>query len=65
MLAAERRRAILRALDEGGGAVRVADLASRLRVSEMTVRRDLDAMDADELLRKVHGGAVSRHHRAL
>ncbi|CKH99793.1 DeoR/GlpR family DNA-binding transcription regulator [Mycolicibacterium smegmatis] len=63
MLAAERRRAILRALDEGGGAVRVADLASRLRVSEMTVRRDLDAMDADELLRKVHGGAVSRHHR--
>ncbi|AKS34028.1 DeoR/GlpR family DNA-binding transcription regulator [Mycolicibacterium goodii] len=63
MLAAERRRAILRALDDGGGAVRVADLATRLRVSEMTVRRDLDAMDAEELLRKVHGGAVSRHHR--
>lgn len=63
MLAAERRRAILRALDTSGGAVRVADLATRLGVSEMTVRRDLDTMDSEELLRKVHGGAVSRHHR--
>lgn len=62
MLAAERRQAILRALDNGG-AVRVADLAADLDVSEMTVRRDLDAMDAQDLLRKVHGGAVSRHNR--
>jgi DeoR/GlpR family transcriptional regulator of sugar metabolism len=62
MLAAERRRAILRAL-HAGGAVRVADLAYALDVSEMTVRRDLDAMDAQNLLRKVHGGAVPRHNR--
>ncbi len=62
MLAAERRHAILRAL-QAGGAVRVADLAAELDVSEMTVRRDLDAMDAQELLRKVHGGAVSWHNR--
>jgi DeoR/GlpR family transcriptional regulator of sugar metabolism len=62
MLAAERRRAILASL-ESGGAVRVADLAAELAVSEMTVRRDLDALDAQELLRKVHGGAVTRHHR--
>src|SRR5690348_3577662 len=62
MLAAERRQAILRALNDGG-AVRVADLAADLDVSEMTVRRDLDAMDAADLLRKVHGGAVSRHNR--
>lgn len=62
MLAAERRRAILRALNSGG-AVRVADLAAQLAVSEMTVRRDLDALDADDLLRKVHGGAVTRHNR--
>jgi DeoR/GlpR family transcriptional regulator of sugar metabolism len=62
MLAAERRQAILRAL-HAGGAVRVADLATGLGVSEMTVRRDLDAMDAQNLLRKVHGGAVSRHNR--
>lgn len=62
MLAAERRHAILRAL-HADGAVRVADLAAELDVSEMTVRRDLDAMDAQNLLRKVHGGAVSRHNR--
>src|SRR5213080_4448004 len=62
MLAAERRHAILRALN-AGGAVRVADLAAELDVSEMTVRRDLDALDAQNLLRKVHGGAVTRHNR--
>lgn len=62
MLAAERRRAILRAL-HSGGAVRVTELAAQLAVSEMTVRRDLDAMDAEDLLRKVHGGAVTRHNR--
>ena len=47
MLAAERRQAILRALN-AGGAVRVADLAAELDVSDMTVRRDLDALDATE-----------------
>jgi len=62
MLAAERRQAILRALHVSG-AVRVSDLAAALDVSEMTVRRDLDAMDAEHLLRKVHGGAVARHNR--
>jgi DeoR/GlpR family transcriptional regulator of sugar metabolism len=62
MLAAERRYAILRALN-ADGAVRVADLAAELDVSEMTVRRDLDALDAQNLLHKVHGGAVTRHNR--
>jgi DeoR/GlpR family transcriptional regulator of sugar metabolism len=62
MLAAERQQAILRAL-HAGGAVRVADLAAELDVSEMTVRRDLDVLDAMNLLRKVHGGAVNRHNR--
>ena len=62
MLAAERRRAILTAL-QSGGAVRVCDLAAELSVSEMTVRRDLDVLDSQDFLRKVHGGAVTRHHR--
>lgn len=62
MLAAERRRAILAAL-QSGGSVRVADLAAELAVSEMTVRRDLDVLDSQDLLRKVHGGAVASHHR--
>ena len=62
MLAAERRSAILRALNTAG-AVRVADLAADLSVSEMTVRRDLDTLDTQDLLRKVHGGAVVLHPR--
>lgn len=62
MLAAQRRQAILQALD-ARGAVRVADLAADLDVSEMTVRRDLDALDEESLLRKVHGGAVARRNR--
>src|ERR1700759_2269877 len=62
MLAAEGRRAILLNL-QSGGAVRVSDLAAELSVSEMTVRRDLDMLDSQDLLRKVHGGAVTRHHR--
>jgi DeoR/GlpR family transcriptional regulator of sugar metabolism len=62
MLAAERHSAILRAVHVGGAA-RVADLAAELDVSEMTVRRDLDALDAQNLLRKVHGGAVIRSNR--
>ncbi len=62
MLADERRRAILASL-QAGSAVRVADLAAALSVSEMTVRRDLDVLDSQDLLRKVHGGAVPRHHR--
>ncbi|MHA3024218.1 DeoR/GlpR family DNA-binding transcription regulator [Mycobacterium sp. BMJ-28] len=62
MLAAERHRAILASL-ESGGAVRVCDLAAELSVSEMTVRRDLDVLHAQDLLRKVHGGAVTRRHR--
>jgi DeoR/GlpR family transcriptional regulator of sugar metabolism len=48
---------------QSGGAVRVSDLAAELSVSEMTVRRDLDVLDSQDLLRKVHGGAVTRHHR--
>jgi DeoR/GlpR family transcriptional regulator of sugar metabolism len=62
MLAAQRRRAILLNL-QSSGAVRVSDLAAELSVSEMTVRRDLDVLDSQDLLRKVHGGAVTRHHR--
>ena len=51
MLAAERRRAILLNL-QSGGAVRVSDLAAELSVSEMTVRRDLDMLDSQDLLRR-------------
>jgi DNA-binding LacI/PurR family transcriptional regulator len=40
------------------GAVRVAELAELLQVSEITVRRDIAALAQARLLTKVHGGAV-------
>lgn len=40
------------------GAVRVRDLAQVLKVSELTVRRDISALAGRGLLTKVHGGAT-------
>ena len=57
MLARQRQGHILAQLRQGG-AVRVSELTAALGVSDMTIRRDLDAMAAEGLLRKVHGGAV-------
>ena len=57
VLAQERRDAILRALLPSGAAT-VAELAAALGVSEMTIRRDLNALATQELVEKVHGGAV-------
>ncbi|MBT2387414.1 DeoR/GlpR family DNA-binding transcription regulator [Streptomyces sp. ISL-11] len=57
-LLAEQRRALI--LDEvrRRGGVRVNELTRRLNVSDMTVRRDLDALARQGVLEKVHGGAV-------
>ncbi|WP_411142720.1 DeoR/GlpR family DNA-binding transcription regulator [Streptomyces sp. x-80] len=57
-LLAEQRRALI--LDEvrRRGGVRVNELTRRLSVSDMTVRRDLDALARQGMLEKVHGGAV-------
>ena len=57
MLATQRQHRILQELD-AEGTVRVAALADLLRVSEMTVRRDIDVLDAEGLLLRVHGGAT-------
>jgi DeoR/GlpR family transcriptional regulator of sugar metabolism len=40
------------------GAVRVSDLMRELQVSDMTVRRDLEALEAQGHLVRVHGGAT-------
>jgi DeoR/GlpR family transcriptional regulator of sugar metabolism len=58
MLAPQRQSAILDRVRRTGS-VRVAELASELAVSEMTIRRDLDALDERGLLSKVHGGATA------
>jgi DeoR family transcriptional regulator of aga operon len=41
------------------GAVSVEELSNQLQVSQVTVRRDLDTLEAQGLLRRTHGGAVS------
>jgi DeoR/GlpR family transcriptional regulator of sugar metabolism len=57
MLAEQRRRGILEELGRSES-VSVAWLSERFGVSDMTIRRDLDALSSRNLLRKVHGGAV-------
>lgn len=47
------------------GAVRVSDLVQDLGVSDMTVRRDLEALRYRGLLEKVHGGATAVAGSAL
>lgn len=58
MLARQRHAFILDRL-RSDGAVRVADLVAELGVSDMTIRRDLEALHDQRLLEKVHGGATS------
>jgi DeoR/GlpR family transcriptional regulator of sugar metabolism len=57
LLAEQRRALILDEVRRRGGA-RVNDLTRKLSVSDMTVRRDLDALARQGALEKVHGGAV-------
>src|ERR1700754_4184139 len=40
------------------GEVSNAELSERLAVSEMTIRRDLNQLESEGLLRRVHGGAA-------
>lgn len=53
----ERRREILNEL-ESNGKVRVVDLSQQFGCSEVTIRNDIKNMDAEGLLKRVHGGAI-------
>ena len=53
----DRRARIVRQVQEAG-VVRASDLAQDFQVSEMTVRRDLDQLAADQLVLRVRGGAA-------
>jgi DeoR/GlpR family transcriptional regulator of sugar metabolism len=53
------RRAAIREDVRDRGEVGLAELALRFDVSEMTVRRDLEALEAEGVARRVRGGAIS------
>ncbi len=55
----ERRQSLLDLLQKQPG-LRVPEIAQALRVSEGTVRNDLNALETEKLLTRVHGGAVLR-----
>jgi len=58
LLAEQRRALILEEVRRRGG-VRVNELTRQLNVSDMTIRRDLDALARAGVVEKVHGGAVA------
>src|ERR1700759_2878468 len=57
MLPAQRQERIRDEAERAGGA-RITGLAGMLGVSDMTVRRDIDALAARGLVQKVYGGAT-------
>jgi len=58
VLAPQRQTAILEEVRRSGG-VRVSELTRMLKVSDMTIRRDLESLAERGLLEKVHGGATA------
>jgi DeoR/GlpR family transcriptional regulator of sugar metabolism len=60
MLAQQRQAGILERVRATGG-VRVSELATEYGVSDMTIRRDLEALAERGLLSKVHGGATTAY----
>jgi DeoR/GlpR family transcriptional regulator of sugar metabolism len=57
MFGSERRRQIAE-LVETQERASVAELASRFRVSEVTIRKDLVRLESERVLMRVHGGAI-------
>ena len=55
----ERKKKIQDLLEQNGSA-KIGELSGVLAVSEITVRRDLDRLEAEGLLVRTHGGALRR-----
>ncbi len=58
MLKEERQRLIMSEVDLHNR-ILLTDIAEKLEVSVDTIRRDVKELDAENMLKKVHGGAVS------
>ncbi|WP_167102678.1 DeoR/GlpR family DNA-binding transcription regulator [Mycobacterium sp. DL592] len=63
-MSAKTRRAQIeqRVLDQGE--IEYAALAQEYGVSEMTIRRDVDALEASGLVRRITGGAIAAYRKA-
>ena len=55
---APQRREHIRLLVRESGIARVEDLRRELKVSVATIRRDLEVLEEEGKVRRVHGGAV-------
>jgi DeoR family transcriptional regulator of aga operon len=64
LLNEERRREILDALHRDGR-VLVKDLARRFRISQITIRKDLEFLDGQGVIERTHGGALPVRAGAL
>lgn len=64
MLNEERRRAILEILNRESR-VLVLDLARRFETSQVTIRKDLEALHAHGLIHRTHGGALPAREGVL
>lgn len=64
MLGVERHEAIA-ARVQTEGRVLVTELANAFSITQETVRRDLDALESQGVLRRVHGGAVAVNRLSL
>jgi DeoR/GlpR family transcriptional regulator of sugar metabolism len=58
MMDVQTRRAIALELIQEQGEVSVAELSARTGVSCMTIRRDLELLETEGAVRRVHGGAI-------
>lgn len=58
----EERKAQIISLLKHKGDVKVSDLASTYKVSEVTIRKDLQELEEEGLIKRVHGGAVLVHN---
>lgn len=60
MLANQRRNKILELLQEDGSA-KVINLSKIFKVSEVTIRQDLEKLESDGFIRREHGGAFLKN----
>jgi len=64
-LPAEARRALIRKELAKSAAISISEIAGRLSVSEMTIRRDLETLQDNSDVRRTHGGAVMAERMAF